>query len=102
MNSGVFKYLFVFCIALTFLFKASNILSVYKNSLTEVEYSDSNKESTEKEEKRVEAEFFDKHHIVYNNFITAGLSNEKILLPFNFFTITYFPEVLTPPPSFLV
>lgn len=102
MNTGIFKYILICCFALTLLFKASDVLSVFKKSISQVEYSDSDKESTEKEEKQAEAEYLDDHFISYNDIKSPVLIPTKVLLPLNFFTPAYFPEVLTPPPSSLV
>lgn len=102
MNSGIFKYLLICCFALTLLFKASGVLSVFKNSISQIEYSDSTKDSTEKEEKKVEAEYLDDHLAFYQGMKVPVLLPAKVLLPLNFFIPAYFPEVLTPPPTSLV
>ena len=99
MNSGIFKYIVICCFALTLLFKASGVLSVFKKSINQIEYSESNEDSTEKE---VETESFDVNPIAYQSLKPPVLLPVKVLLPLNFFISTYFPEVLTPPPSSLV
>ncbi|MFC3560884.1 hypothetical protein [Pedobacter jamesrossensis] len=99
MNSDIFKYILICCFALTLLFKASSVLSVFKNSISEIEYS---KDSSEKEEKKIEAEYFDNHQFSYQDLKAPILVPVKVLLPLNFFVPAYFPEVLTPPPSSVV
>ncbi len=102
MNAGIFKYILICCFALTLLFKASGALSVFKKSVSQIEYSESSKESTEKEEKQVEAEYLYDHLVSYHDLKSPVLIPTKVLLPLNFFIPAYFPEVLTPPPSSLV
>lgn len=87
------------CFALTLLFKASGVLSVFKNSINQIELSDSSKNSTEKE---VEAEPFYVNPIAYQNLKSPVLFPVKVSIPLNFFIPIYFPEVLTPPPSLSV
>lgn len=84
--------------ALLFL-KVSNAVSYLRYSSPEIEYGAVNDDATEKEEKKMESEYLaeyinsDSHSSIF--FIVA----KKVIIPHHVFKMTYFPEVLTPPPS---
>lgn len=93
------KYLLIICIVATFFLKVSNALSYLKYSPTELKYSSVNSDATEKEEKKVETEYFTDHFFTITNLSTSFITEKKVIIPGHFFYPTYFPEVLTPPPS---
>jgi len=98
MKSGTLKYILIYCFAITLLFKTSGVVSVFVNSIKSVEYS-SNQDSTEKEEKKIETEYFESYFSVFPDLRVPVQLKAKVLLPHNIFFSAYFPEVLTPPPS---
>ncbi|RYD81355.1 MAG: hypothetical protein EOP53_06570 [Sphingobacteriales bacterium] len=65
----------------------------------DIENVSSNDDATEKEEKKVETEFFTQHFNFIENTIWAEKEQEKLIAPASFNKLTFFPEVLTPPPS---
>ncbi|GGE62684.1 hypothetical protein EV200_105266 [Pedobacter psychrotolerans] len=98
MNLISFKYLLIICIAATLFLKVSNAVSYLRYSTAEIEYSSVNDDATEKEEKKIESEYLANH---FYSDPQAGLffvTDKKLLIPDHSFKMTYFPEVLTPPP----
>ncbi|MFW0716532.1 hypothetical protein [Pedobacter sp. N23S346] len=74
-------------------------MSYIKYSPTELEYASNNDDATEKEEKKVETEYFTDHFLFVTNVIIPFIAEKKVIVPDHFFYPAYFPEVLTPPPS---
>lgn len=70
-----------------------------KYSPTEIEYASTNDDATEKEEKKVETEYFTNQFSSVINVSTSFITEKKVVIPDHFFYPAYFPEVLTPPPS---
>ncbi|RYD71229.1 MAG: hypothetical protein EOP53_24035 [Sphingobacteriales bacterium] len=97
MKSGTLKYILIYCFAIALLFKTSGVVSVFANSIKTVEYS-GNQDSTEKEEKKIETEYFESNVSVLPDLKIPVQLKTKVLLPQNNFFASYFPEVLTPPP----
>jgi len=93
------KYLLIVCIAATLFMKVSNALSYIKYSPSELEYASNNDDATEKEEKKVETEYFTNHFFNVTNLSDSFIIEKKVIIPDHFFYPAYFPEVLTPPPS---
>ena len=93
------KYILIICIVATFFIKVSNALSYIKYSPTEIEYASTNDDATEKEEKKVETEYFTNQFSSVINVSTSFITEKKVVIPDHFFYPAYFPEVLTPPPS---
>ncbi|MDN3587983.1 hypothetical protein QWY86_14975 [Pedobacter aquatilis] len=92
------KYVIIICVALTLFFKVSNVLSYLKFSTSTTEYTILG-DDAEKEEKKVENEYFD-NQIIFDSLInTFSIVEKKLIIPDNFSITAYFPEVLTPPPS---
>jgi hypothetical protein len=58
-----------------------------------------NDDATEKEEKKVEAEYAVYHFVSQGEMGFSPQTSKKIIIPDHFFQLAYFPEVLTPPPS---
>ena len=99
MKSGSLKYILIYCFTIALLFKTSGVVSVFVNPIKATEYNSSDQDSTEKEEKKIESEYFEDLVFSLPDLKAPVPSKEKVLsLPDNFFP-TYFPEVLTPPPS---
>ncbi|KQR72211.1 hypothetical protein [Pedobacter sp. Leaf176] len=99
MKSGSFKYVLIYCFAIALLFKTSGVVSVFVNSIKTAEYNSANQDSTEKEEKKIETEYFEERMLILPDLKVLIQLKEKTLLPQNNFFPSYFPEVLTPPPS---
>lgn len=74
-------------------------MSYLKYYPTELEYSSVNNDATEKEEKKVETEYFTHHFLTITNLGATFITEKKLIVPGHFFYPAYFPEVLTPPPS---
>ena len=99
MQIKQFKYFLVLFFALTLLFKVSGVLVVLNPSAAKIDYISSNDESNEKEEKKVEIEYFDHYFLVHPGMEFPILHSPKAVIPQNFITLSYYPEVLTPPPA---
>jgi len=82
-----------------FFLKVSNAVSYLKYSPTELEYTSVNDDATEKEEKKVETEYYTDHFFIITNLRTSFITEKKVIIQPHFFYPAYFPEVLTPPPS---
>ena len=74
-------------------------MSYLKYSPTELEYTSVNDDATEKEEKKVETEYYTDHFFIITNLRTSFITEKKVIIQPHFFYPAYFPEVLTPPPS---
>jgi len=98
MKSVSLKYVLIYCFAIALLFKTSGVASVFINSVKIAEYNSANQD-TEKEEKKIETEYFEARMLNFPDLNLPVTLKEKILLRPNSFFPTYFPEVLTPPPS---
>lgn len=93
-----FKYVLIICVAITLFFKVSNVMSYLKFSTSNIEYSALG-DDAEKEEKKIESEYFD-NQILFDSFVKIfPTAEKKLIVPHNFSILAYFPEVLTPPPS---
>jgi hypothetical protein len=93
------KYILIICIVTTFFIKVSNAVSYIKYSPIELEYASNNDDATEKEEKKVETEYFANYFSTVSAVNTSFITEKKVIIPDHFFYPAYFPEVLTPPPS---
>lgn len=74
-------------------------MSYIKYSPAELEYASTNDDATEKEEKKVETEYFANHFVTVTRVAASFITKKKVIIPDHFFHPVYFPEVLTPPPS---
>ncbi|WP_316832489.1 hypothetical protein [Pedobacter aquatilis] len=99
MKAGILKYVLLYCFAIALLFKTSGVISVVINSVKNIAYSIDNQDSTEKEEKKIEHEYFNTVSIISAVLKTPVQLDKKIVLPEHNFLSSYFPEVLTPPPA---
>lgn len=74
-------------------------MSYLKYTEVAVEYVAANDDATEKEEKKVETEYFI-DQLFYGSEIDLFFPvQKKVIIPANTFKLAYFPEVLTPPPA---
>ncbi|SER10460.1 hypothetical protein SAMN04488023_104135 [Pedobacter rhizosphaerae] len=88
------------CLMAVLLFKVGGV-AVYLNHFNpESTYLSVQEDATEKEEKKVETEYFDHQFMAFESLNTEVVSLNKPALPTHFFILSYFPEVLTPPPLF--
>ncbi|WP_443945798.1 hypothetical protein ACJVDH_01455 [Pedobacter sp. AW1-32] len=94
-----FKYLLIIFLSLALLVKVGNVLSYLKSSITNTELSSVNSDAAEKEEKKVENEFFTDHSFFQLQNVVFNVAEKKIIPLGRSFRLNYFPEVLTPPPS---
>ncbi|WP_316799003.1 hypothetical protein [Pedobacter frigidisoli] len=94
-----FKYLVIMCIALTLFLKVCNVMSYLKLTNPTVELASMNEDSTEKEEKKIEPEYFTDQFFLLSLAEHYPSIQQKIIIPDHFFQLAYFPEVLTPPPA---
>ncbi|UKT63982.1 hypothetical protein [Pedobacter mucosus] len=94
------KYLLIFFIALTLMFKVSHVTSViiFPNA-SQVEID---QEESEKEEKKTEIEICVNQTIQNYPIIFAYETEKPLVVREGFFHISYYPEVLTPPPSLII
>ncbi|WP_316735101.1 hypothetical protein [Pedobacter aquatilis] len=93
-----FKYVLIICIALTLFLKVSDVLSYLKSSISNIEYIALG-DDAEKEEKKIEHEYFDNQVFFDSSLHLFPVLEQKLIIPDNFSIAAYFPEVLTPPPS---
>lgn len=73
-------------------------MSYLKLSTPNIEYSTLG-DDTEKEEKKIESEYFDNQTLLDSFVKIFSTTEKKLIIPHDFSISTYFPEVLTPPPS---
>jgi len=99
MKFSSLKYILILCITLTLFLKVGNVLSYLSCATVDIENVSLNDDATEKEEKKIEAEYFDDYFLCYQNLKSPIQFAVKIILPKNLFTSLYYPEILTPPPS---
>lgn len=74
-------------------------MAYLKSTEVVAEYVAANDDAAEKEEKKVESEYF-----IDQLFYGVGMDlffpvQKKVVIPANNFKLAYFPEVLTPPPA---
>lgn len=99
MKSDGLKYILITCITLAFFLKVSHVVSYLSYSVQNVEFSSTNDDATEKEEKKIESEFA-VHEVLFNATLYFPFqTTKKVIIPDHAFQLAYFPEVLTPPPS---
>ncbi|SDH57002.1 hypothetical protein SAMN05421827_12940 [Pedobacter terrae] len=99
MKSDGLKYILITCITLAFFVKVSHVVSYLSYSVQNVEFSSTNDDATEKEEKKTESEFV-VHEVLFNSTLYFPFqTTKKVIIPDHAFQLAYFPEVLTPPPS---
>ncbi|QPH41639.1 hypothetical protein [Pedobacter endophyticus] len=93
------KYILMICIALALFFKVSSALSYLAFSKADVEHSLLNDDATEKEERKVETEYFAHSFLTFESAFYSPETSKKVVVPSHLSQLNYFPEVLTPPPS---
>lgn len=99
MKTSSFTYVFIFCLTLTLFLKVSNVFSYVIKSASPIENVASNDDATEKEEKKVETEYFTSDFFFTDYTPKIELKATKLVIALHFDKLSYFPEVLTPPPS---
>lgn len=87
------------CLAIALFLKAGEVLSHLSYSAVDIENVSSNDDAPEKEEKKVETEYFSEDFLTVTNAVWVFTSPKKVVFPNHFNKLSYFPEVLTPPPS---
>ncbi|PWS26727.1 hypothetical protein DHW03_11880 [Pedobacter yonginense] len=92
------KYIVVVCIATLLILKVGNVMAYFKFSAQVVCEAVSN-DDAEKEEKKIESEVLYDHFSPNIVLYFVPKSIKKIAIPDSFLPLSYFPEVLTPPPS---
>jgi hypothetical protein len=93
------KYFLILCIAITLFLKVGNVLSYLSYSSTDIENVVSNDDATEKEEKKVETEYFMQDFMAEELGSLPLAMKQKIAIPACLDHFPYFADVLTPPPS---
>ncbi len=86
------------CLVATLLAKVGGITAYLYHFNPESTYVMAHDDATEKEEKKVETEYFDHQFMAYEGLNQEIVPQTKPALPEHFFILSYFPEVLTPPP----
>lgn len=86
------------CLMAVLLFKVGGVAIYINHFHPDSTYLSVQEDAAEKEEKKVETEYFDHHFMAFESFNTEVLPLSKPALPERFFILSYFPEVLTPPP----
>ncbi|MFC4213237.1 hypothetical protein ACFOWA_18735 [Pedobacter lithocola] len=99
MKSDASKYVLICFFAVMLLLKTTGASSVFLDSFKNTEYSIANQDGTEKEEKKIESEYFDNNLFLVQHVKIPVLVKVKESYPTNNALLSYFPEVLTPPPS---
>ena len=99
MKFNGFKYILILCLAITLFLKVGIVLSYLSYASVDVENVSSNDDATEKEEKKVETEYFVQDFQIFDDSVWASEMPAKVIIPNHFGKLSYFPEVLTPPPS---
>ena len=74
-------------------------MSYLKLTNPAIELTSINDNSTEKEEKKIEPEYFTDQFFLVSLAEHYSPIQQKIIIPDHFFQLAYFPEVLTPPPA---
>lgn len=93
------KYVLMICIALAVFLKVSNVFSYLSFSRANIEHVLLNDDATDKEEKKVEAEYFAQEFLALENTSSCTESSKKALFPTHLGNVWYFSEVPTPPPA---
>jgi len=75
------------------------MLSYLNFSAVDIENVGSNDDATEKEEKKVEAEYFATDFLISQDTFIPSNTSKKVIIPTCLEHLAYFPDVLTPPPS---
>lgn len=75
------------------------MISYLSYSANNVELLSVNDDATEKEEKKVEAEYAVYQSLSHATVYFPLQTSKKVIIPNHSFQLAYFPEVLTPPPS---
>lgn len=92
---GGLKYALIFFLTLTLILKVSLVISCIK--LSNTSQITNNQEETEKENNKIE---FLVNQTISNSLTSFYFESEKPMVILDgFFHISYYPEVLTPPPS---
>ncbi|AZI24468.1 hypothetical protein EA772_03550 [Pedobacter sp. G11] len=99
MKCNGFKYILILCLAIALFLKLGSVLSYLSYASVDIENVSSNDDATEKEEKKVETEYFAQDFLMIDNAVSVFEMPAKVIIPNHFNKLSYFPEVLTPPPS---
>jgi len=97
MNFVSIKYILIICIFTALFLKLSNAISYIKFT-AELEYASVDDDATEKEEKKIETEYFTDQFSFQPLLSLYFIIGKKVIIPDHNFQPTYFPEILTPPP----
>ena len=93
------KCIFTISIAFILFLKVSGSLSLIQFSAFESTYTSASDDTAEKEEKKVETEYFTDQLPEGLRLEASFIIGKKVVVPEHSFKLNYFPEVLTPPPS---
>ena len=99
MKFNGFKYILILCLAIALFLKLGSVLSYLSYASVDIENVSSNDDATEKEEKKVEPEYFVQDFLIIDDSVWVSEMPAKVVIPNHFSKLSYFPEVLTPPPS---
>lgn len=99
MKFNGFKYILIFCLAIALFLKVGNFLSYLSYASVDIENVSLSDDATEKEEKKVETEYFSQDFLIIDDSVWVSEMPAKVIIPNHFNKLSYFPEVLTPPPS---
>ncbi|GGI27731.1 hypothetical protein [Pedobacter mendelii] len=94
-----FKYVLICFFVAMLLLKITGIVSAFIVSIKNTEYNIANQDSGEKEEKKIEPEYFDNQSFSVQHIKIPVVLKDKEAFQTNNDLLSYFPEVLTPPPS---
>lgn len=99
MKFDKLKYILIICVALALFLKVGSALSYLSFSKANIEHSLLNDDATEKEERKVETEYFAHSFLTFESASYFPEASKKVMVPSHLSQLNYFPEVLTPPPS---
>jgi len=89
----------ILCITVAFIFKVGNVMSYFQYQSSKQMENVASNDAAEKEEKKVETEYFTEQFSFIGNNLIRECTPQKPIVPLYFSKLSYFPEVLTPPPS---
>ncbi|RNL50264.1 hypothetical protein [Pedobacter jejuensis] len=99
MKSDALKYVLICFFVAMLLLKTTGVASAFIDSIKNTECNIANQDSAEKEEKKIESEYFDNQLFSVQHIKIPVILKVKKDYQTNNTLLSYFPEVLTPPPS---